>query len=78
MAEVREAFSDAEVAATYPVMRQLRSHLDDGEYVQQVRRMRGEGYRLAAVVEKDEVLCVAGSGSSSFSPTAGSCTWTTW
>lgn len=60
MPEVREAFSDAEVAATYPVMHQLRPHLDEGEFVRRVRHMREEGYRLAAVVEKDEVLCVAG------------------
>lgn len=52
--------SEAEVAATFPVMRQLRSHLDEGEYVERVRRMRAEGYRLAAVVDGGEVLCVAG------------------
>ena len=60
MAEVREATSDAEVAATLPVMRQLRPHLDPERYVERVRCMRGEGYRLAAVVEEEEVLCVAG------------------
>ena len=52
--------SEAEVAVTFPVMRQLRSHLDEGEYVERVRRMRAEGYRLAAVVDGGEVLCVAG------------------
>ena len=60
MAEVREALSDAEVAATYPVMRQLRPHLDEGEYLRRVRRMREEGYRLAAVTEGEDVSCVAG------------------
>ncbi len=60
MPEVREAFSDAEVAATYPVMRQLRPHLDEEEYVRRVRRMREEGYRLAIVVEGDDVMYVAG------------------
>lgn len=60
MPDVREVSSDAEVAATFPVMRQLRPHLDEEGYVQQVGRMREEGYRLAAVVEGEEVLCVAG------------------
>ncbi len=55
MPEVREAFSDAEVAATYLVMHQLRPHLDEGEFVQRVSHMHEEGYRLAAVTEKDEV-----------------------
>jgi GNAT superfamily N-acetyltransferase len=58
--EVREALSDAEVAATFGVMRGLRPHLDEEGYAERVRRMRGEGYRLAAVVQGDEVLCVAG------------------
>jgi GNAT superfamily N-acetyltransferase len=58
--EVREALSDAEVAATFPVMHQLRPHLDEEGYAERVRRMRGEGYRLAAVLEGEEVLCVAG------------------
>jgi GNAT superfamily N-acetyltransferase len=52
--------TDAEVASTYPVMRQLRPHLDEGEYPRTVRRMRGEGYRLAAVVDGGRVGAVAG------------------
>ncbi|MDP9427253.1 MAG: hypothetical protein M3P37_14840 [Actinomycetota bacterium] len=55
MPEVREAFSDAEVAATYLVMHQLRPHLDEGEFVRRVWHMREEGYRLTTVTEKDEV-----------------------
>ena len=60
MPEVREASAEAEVAATYPVMSQLRPHVGRKEYVERVRRMREEGYRLAAVFERDDVLCVAG------------------
>jgi GNAT superfamily N-acetyltransferase len=58
--EVREMLSEAEVAATFPVMRQLRTHLDEAAYAERVRRMRGGGYRLAAVIEAGEVRCVAG------------------
>ena len=59
-AEVREVTCDAEVAATFPVMRQLRPHLNLEGYAERMRRMRGEGYRLAAIFDGDEVLCVAG------------------
>ena len=77
MLEVREILSDAEVASTYPVMRQLRPHVEEGEYVGRIGRMREYGYRLAAVVDDERVLCVArGSGSWSSWPMAGSSTWT--
>lgn len=52
--------SDDEVASTYHVMRQLRPHLEEGEYVERVGRMREAGYRLAAVVDDERVRCVAG------------------
>ncbi|WP_273842879.1 GNAT family N-acetyltransferase [Rubrobacter calidifluminis] len=59
--EVREMLSDEEVAATFGVMRQLRPHLGSAEdYLRRVRRMRKEGYRLAAVLEDGEVRSVAG------------------
>lgn len=60
MPEVREVSSDAEVVAAFGVMHGLRPHLDEEQYVERVSRMRGEGYRLAAVFEGEEVLCVAG------------------
>jgi len=54
-------FSDEEIAATFGVMRQLRPHLGSAEdYLRRVRRMRKEGYRLAAVLEDGEVRSVAG------------------
>lgn len=53
--------SDEETAATFPVIRQLRPHLEEGEYVGRIGRMRGEGYRLAAVLDdRGRVRCVAG------------------
>jgi GNAT superfamily N-acetyltransferase len=53
--------TDAEIAATWEVMRQLRPHLMLDEYVPAVRRlMDGEGYRLAALAEDGEVRAVAG------------------
>ena len=59
--EVREMVSDEEAAATFPTMRQLRPHLEEGEYVEQVGRMREAGYRLAAALDEEgRVSCVAG------------------
>jgi 5'-deoxynucleotidase YfbR-like HD superfamily hydrolase/GNAT superfamily N-acetyltransferase len=54
--------TDAEIAGTHAVMRQLRPHLAKGEYVAMVRQMmRDEGYQLAALVdERGEVRAVAG------------------
>lgn len=52
--------SDAEIASTFPVMRQLRAHLAENGYVETVGRMRRNGYRLAAVSDGEHVRCVAG------------------
>ena len=52
--------SDEETVSTYAVMRQLRPHLEEDEYVDTVERMRSSGYRLAAVLDGGRVRCVAG------------------
>ncbi|MGI8649738.1 MAG: GNAT family N-acetyltransferase, partial [Rubrobacter sp.] len=52
--EVREAVTEAEVRAAYPVMQQLRPHLSEEEFVAAVRRMRSAGYRLATAYEAAE------------------------
>ncbi len=57
---IKEALTDAEILATYPVIKQLRPHLSEQEYLETVERMRCSGYRLAAATEGEEVRCVAG------------------
>ena len=52
--------SDEEVASTFRVMRQLRPHLGEDDYVARIGRMREGGYRLAAVVDGGRMVCVAG------------------
>lgn len=53
--------TDAGIAATWEVMRQLRPHLPQDDYVARVRRMmEDEGYRLAALEEDGRVRAVAG------------------
>jgi GNAT superfamily N-acetyltransferase len=51
----------SEVAATWPVMHQLRPHLDLAQYVAAVARMREtDGYRLAAASVDGVIGAVAG------------------
>jgi GNAT superfamily N-acetyltransferase len=52
--------SDQEITSTYAVIRQLRAHLDEDEYLEKIKRMWRSGYRLAAATEGGEVRCVAG------------------
>jgi GNAT superfamily N-acetyltransferase len=57
---IQEAQTDAEISATFPVMRQLPPHLAEDEYLRMIRRMQRSGYRLAAATESGEVRCVTG------------------
>jgi ribosomal protein S18 acetylase RimI-like enzyme len=60
-AELRQAESDAELAACFPVMRELRPHLSDAaEFVQRVRRQQADGYRLLAAWRGDAPVGLAG------------------
>lgn len=52
--------SDEEIVSTFPVMRQLRTRLDENEYLEKIKRMQRSGYRLVAATEGGEVRCVAG------------------
>lgn len=54
---IRPAESDADVAATFDVMRQLRPHLARETYVTQVRVLMGsDGYRLASLTDDAGVV----------------------
>lgn len=54
------ATTDAEIAACYPVMRELRPHISAEEFVPRVRRQAQTGYQLAAVKDAGQVVAVAG------------------
>src|SRR5687768_18283722 len=60
MIRVREIESDDDVRRSFAVMRQLRPHLAEDEYVARVRSMRPGGYRLAIVDEDGDVRAAAG------------------
>jgi len=57
---IRIATTDAEIAACFPVMRELRPHLAEGEFLPRVRRQEAAGYRLAYLEQPEGVVAVAG------------------
>ncbi|EGK08573.1 GNAT family N-acetyltransferase [Kroppenstedtia eburnea] len=57
---IRELTTEAEWRRAYPVMKELRTHLEPESYLQLVQEMRGEGYRLFALEEDGEILAVTG------------------
>ncbi len=57
---IRIADSDAERAACFPVMRELRTRLGEEEFLRRVRAQERDGYRLAYVQEDGRPVAVAG------------------
>jgi GNAT superfamily N-acetyltransferase len=57
---IRVATTDAEIAACYPVMRELRPHIKEEQFLSRIRSQENAGYRLAYVQEIDGVVAVAG------------------
>ena len=60
MTSIRVAETDADIARCFPVMRELRTHLAEHEFVPRVRRQQVGGYRLAYLEDGDRVCAVAG------------------
>jgi len=58
--DIHLAKNDSEIAACYPVMRELRPHLEEAEFPARVRRQEKDGYQLAFVRHPDGVVAVAG------------------
>jgi GNAT superfamily N-acetyltransferase len=59
--DISLAETEDEINATWPVMRQLRPHLDAGGYLALVLRLRAErDFRLARMRADSEVVAVAG------------------
>ncbi len=54
------AETDAEIAACFDVMSELRPHLERGKFVALVRSMEAGGFRLACIRAGGRVVAVAG------------------
>lgn len=51
-----ECKSDLEILATYEVMSQLRPHIVQDDYLDMVREMEGQGGRLIAAMDGEQVI----------------------
>src|SRR5688572_33239813 len=65
---IQELVEPGEVAAAWPVMRQLRPHLDETQFLSQVTAQRAEGYRLVIVRIRKPATAHARSPASGSSP----------
>ena len=54
------ARTDNEIYACYPVMRELRPHIKEDKFLSRIRIQQSDGYKLAYIQDKDEVVAVAG------------------
>ncbi len=53
---ISECNSDQEIMVTYPVMSQLRPHIAEEDYLALIREMEGQGGKLIAAKEDENVL----------------------
>ena len=58
--KIQLAVTDEEITACWPVMRELRPHIEEEAFLPLVRRQREAGYRLAFVRDAVGVVAVAG------------------
>jgi len=57
---IRVATTDTEITACYRVMRELRPHIAEEQFLPRVRGQERAGYRLAYIQESTGVVAVAG------------------
>ncbi|MRG85868.1 GNAT family N-acetyltransferase [Salinibacillus xinjiangensis] len=58
---IKEMMSREEVLQAYPVMKQLRAHLDESQYVELVEEaQQKEGYKMFALFDEDDIVAVIG------------------
>lgn len=60
MDTIKQMTRDADIMACYPVMAQLRPHIEAAEFLPRILAQMEDGYRLAALVRDDRVSAVAG------------------
>ena len=60
MTVVRLAETDEEIARAFPVMHQLRPHLEESAFVSTVRRLQRGGFHLALVDDEGRVVAAGG------------------
>lgn len=58
--DIRLATTDEEISGCYPVMRELRPHIEASRFLAAVRRQEADGYRLLYLRAAGETVAVAG------------------
>ena len=58
--KIRLAITDAEIAACFPVLRELRPHLVEDQFLSRVRGQEQSGYQLGFAEQSEGVVAVAG------------------
>ncbi len=58
--EIREAKTNEEILTCYPIVAQLRPHVEEHEFLERVHDQQKAGYALAFVSDNDHVVAVAG------------------
>ena len=58
---IKELQSETEILQAFPVMKQLRTHLNEGQYLQLTSEAREKDqYRMYALYDQDELVAVTG------------------
>ena len=57
---IKLARTDAEKLACFPVMKELRTHLEESEFLPQLKRLEAQAYQLVYVEDEGRVVAVAG------------------
>lgn len=57
---IKLAQTDAEKLACFPVLKELRTHLEEAEFMPQLGRQEAQGYQLAFARDAGQVVAVAG------------------
>ncbi len=57
---LKQATTDKEIENCFEVMSELRTHLKKDKFVDTVRHMQTEGYKLAFIEDKGKIVAVAG------------------
>lgn len=60
MNEIVLCQSGDEILACFPVMQQLRPHIEASEFVASVQMQQSMGYKLVCIISDDTVVAVAG------------------
>jgi len=58
--DIKELKSEKELKESYPVMHELRDNLSENEYLNLIKLMVNNGYRLFALIDSDQIVSLAG------------------